>query len=107
MGGGHELVLHQFLCLMVCVFDVCVLCYRQVTPEVVAALADRIEVEIQGGMAQRPLLSVPHIISDESSCYYHGYVLAEVHTMNCVWCLSFELKLISKAFYYDSGSMAR
>ena len=24
------------------------------------------------------MLSVPHIISDEASCYYHGYVLAEM-----------------------------
>lgn len=44
----------------------------------IEALADRIENEIQGGLAQRPLLSVPHIISDEASCYYHGYVLAEM-----------------------------
>ena len=29
-------------------------------------------------VAARPLLSVPHIISDEASCYYHGYVLAEM-----------------------------
>ena len=50
----------------------------QVTPEIVSALADRIEAEVQGGLAQRPLLSVPHIISDEASCYYHGYVLAEM-----------------------------
>jgi hypothetical protein len=33
---------------------------------------------VQGGLAPRPLLSVPHIISDEASCYYHGYVLAEM-----------------------------
>jgi hypothetical protein len=32
------------------------------------ALADRIEFEVQGGLAGRPLLSVPHIISDEASC---------------------------------------
>lgn len=66
------------------------------------ALADRIETEVQGGLAARPLLSVPHIISDEASCCeyralrvgllwlalltptrnllsdYHGYVLAEM-----------------------------
>ena len=41
-------------------------------------LADRIETEIQGGLSPRPLLSVPHILADESSCYYHGYVLAEM-----------------------------
>ena len=42
------------------------------TPEHVAALADRIEERVQGGLASRPLLSVPHILSDEASCYYHG-----------------------------------
>ena len=26
----------------------------------------------------RPLLAVPHILADESSAYYHGYVLAEM-----------------------------
>jgi hypothetical protein len=67
----------------------------QVTAASIQALADRIEMEIQGGelractavntvyvndegLASRPLLSVPHIISDEASCYYHGYVLAEM-----------------------------
>jgi hypothetical protein len=40
----------------------------------IQALADRVEVEIQGGAAARPLLAVPHLISDEASCYYHGYV---------------------------------
>ena len=34
--------------------------------------------EFGGGPASRPLLSVPHILSDEASCYYHGYVLAEM-----------------------------
>jgi len=50
----------------------------QLTPENVLALADKIELEIQGGPSGRPLMSVPHILSDESSCYYHGYVLAEM-----------------------------
>ena len=36
------------------------------------------EIDIQGGPSGRPLMSVPHILSDESSCYYHGYVLAEM-----------------------------
>ena len=49
-----------------------------VTPANVAALADDVERELQGGLASRPLLSVPHILSDEASCYYHGYVLAEM-----------------------------
>ena len=53
----------------------------------IAALADRIDLQIQGGLAARPLLSVPHLLSDEASCYCHGYVLAEmaVHqVMHCV-----------------------
>jgi len=44
----------------------------------IQALADKIEHDIEGGLAARPLLSVPHILSDEASCYYHGYVLAEM-----------------------------
>ena len=50
----------------------------QVTPTIIIELADRVEQEMQGGLAPRPLLSVPHILSDEASCYYHGYVLAEM-----------------------------
>ncbi|KAJ1448448.1 hypothetical protein M885DRAFT_539172 [Pelagophyceae sp. CCMP2097] len=49
---------------------------EDVTPERVAALADAVEVAVQGGPSSRPLLSVPHVLSDEASCYYHGYVLA-------------------------------
>jgi len=41
-------------------------------------LARQVELHIQGGFSPRPLLSIPHILSDESSCYYHGYVLAEM-----------------------------
>jgi hypothetical protein len=29
-----------------------------------------------GGLGPRPLLSVPHIVSDEASCYYHPYVVS-------------------------------
>lgn len=43
-----------------------------VTPERVISLADEIELSVQGGLAGRPLLSVPHILSDESAAYYHG-----------------------------------
>lgn len=50
----------------------------QLTNENLLALADRVEMEIQGGLSPRPLLSVPHPLNDESSCYYHGYVLAEM-----------------------------
>jgi hypothetical protein len=49
-----------------------------VTPARVQQLADEVETRIQGGLTARPLLSVPHILSDESSAYYHGYVLAEM-----------------------------
>uniref|UniRef100_A0A061S728 Oligoendopeptidase f n=2 Tax=Tetraselmis sp. GSL018 TaxID=582737 RepID=A0A061S728_9CHLO len=49
-----------------------------VTPDAVLALADRIDVEIFGGPAARPIMSVPHILADESSAYYHGYVLAKM-----------------------------
>jgi hypothetical protein len=41
-------------------------------------LADDIETNIGGGLMGRPVLSVPHIMSDEASCYYHGYVLADM-----------------------------
>ena len=44
----------------------------EVTPEKVQQLADSVEREIQGGLAGRPLLSVPHILADESAAYYHG-----------------------------------
>lgn len=51
---------------------------NEVTTERIQQLADEIEERIQGGLGARPLLSVPHIISDEASCYYHSYVLAEM-----------------------------
>jgi oligoendopeptidase F len=49
-----------------------------VTPDRVAALADEVEASIEGGPSPRPLLSVPHILADESSAYYQGYTLAEM-----------------------------
>eukprot|EP01083_Nonionella_stella_P009163 26509_1 len=51
---------------------------EKVTPDNVKALADEIELKIQGGLSARPLLSVPHLVSDEASCYYQGYTLAEM-----------------------------
>jgi hypothetical protein len=44
----------------------------QLTSEALQALADEVEAKVQGGLSPRPLLSVPHILADESSCYYHG-----------------------------------
>lgn len=49
-----------------------------VTKENILKLADEIEIEIQGGKSARPMLSIPHLVSDEASCYYHGYTLAEM-----------------------------
>jgi len=51
---------------------------EQLTKEHVLKLADEVEARICGGLQGRPVLSVPHIMSDEASCYYHGYVLAEM-----------------------------
>lgn len=49
------------------------------TPDNVLKTLRAIETEMQflnaGG---RPVLSVPHLLSGESSAYYHGYVLAEM-----------------------------
>lgn len=50
----------------------------ELTAERILALADEIETKIEGGLAPRPLMSVPHILSDESSGYYHAYVIAEM-----------------------------
>jgi len=49
-----------------------------VTAEKIKQLAEETELKLQGGASPRPLLSVPHILCDEASCYYHGYVLAEM-----------------------------
>ncbi len=50
----------------------------KLSSESLQALAVEVEARIQGGPSPRPLLTVPHILADESSCYYHGYVLAEM-----------------------------
>jgi len=51
---------------------------EEVTEARMISLADEIETKIQGGPSPRPLLSVPHLVSDEASCYYQGYTLAEM-----------------------------
>eukprot|EP01059_Diplonema_ambulator_P009016 TRINITY_DN1878_c0_g1_i1.p1 TRINITY_DN1878_c0_g1~~TRINITY_DN1878_c0_g1_i1.p1 ORF type:complete len:646 (+),score=284.41 TRINITY_DN1878_c0_g1_i1:996-2933(+) len=51
---------------------------EEVTSENIQRIADEIDVKLFGGMVARPCLSVPHILADESSCYYQGYVLAEM-----------------------------
>ncbi|KAL0205477.1 hypothetical protein P9112_000784 [Eukaryota sp. TZLM1-RC] len=51
---------------------------ESVTPHNVQDLADRIEKWLLNGLlSPRPLMSVPHILSFESSAYYQAYVLAE------------------------------
>lgn len=44
----------------------------EVSAERILALADEVEARVEGGLAPRPLMSVPHILSDESSGYYHA-----------------------------------
>ncbi len=51
----------------------------QLTPENVTRTLREIEQELQFlNSGARPALSVPHLLSGESSAYYHGYVLAEM-----------------------------
>jgi Zn-dependent oligopeptidase len=45
---------------------------EDLTASSIKELADKVERDIQGGLSPRPLLSVPHLLSDEASCYYHG-----------------------------------
>ena len=49
---------------------------EQVTSENIQRLADKVEEQIQCGPSPRPLLSVPHLVSDEASCYYQGYTVS-------------------------------
>ena len=55
-----------------------------VTAETVIELANKIEKEIQGGASSRPLLSVPHLLADEASCYYHGMFVLYIYIYMCV-----------------------
>ena len=49
------------------------------TPDNVIKTLRDIETELQFlNSGTRPVLSVPHLLSGESSAYYHGYVLAEM-----------------------------
>ncbi len=49
------------------------------TPDNVIKALRHIEAEMQFlNEGTRPVLSVPHLLSGESSAYYHGYVLAEM-----------------------------
>ncbi|MEO7191598.1 MAG: M3 family metallopeptidase [Vicinamibacterales bacterium] len=52
---------------------------KERTPERVLRDIRRIESALQGlDAGPRPVLAIPHLLSGESSAYYHGYVLAEM-----------------------------
>ena len=49
------------------------------TPDAVLALARATELRIQGvAVGPRPLLSIPHLLNQESAAAYHGYLLANM-----------------------------
>jgi hypothetical protein len=48
------------------------------TPDAVLHLARETEIRILGGPSPRPLLAVPHLLNQESSAAYHGYLLANM-----------------------------
>lgn len=51
----------------------------ELTPDRVLSGLRQIEAETQGLTASaRPILAVPHLLSGESSAYYHAYILAEM-----------------------------
>ncbi|KAG9394360.1 Peptidase M3A/M3B [Carpediemonas membranifera] len=49
----------------------------ELTPDNVIRLIREVETRLLGGLeSARPVLSMPHLLSNESSAYYHAYVLA-------------------------------
>jgi len=51
----------------------------ELTPERITALARECEKNILGiECSPRPLMAIPHLISDEAACAYHGYLLAHM-----------------------------
>lgn len=51
----------------------------ELTPDRVLETFRRVERDLQGlTRGARPVLAIPHLLSGESSAYYHGYVLAEM-----------------------------
>jgi Peptidase family M3 len=51
---------------------------EDLTPENVLSMLREVEKRFLFMESPRPVLSVPHLLSGESSAYYHGYVLAEM-----------------------------
>jgi oligoendopeptidase F len=48
------------------------------TPDAVLQLARETEMRILGVASPRPLLAIPHLLNQESSAAYHGYLLAHM-----------------------------
>jgi hypothetical protein len=48
------------------------------TPETVLALARETEVRVLGIESPRPMLAIPHLLNQESSASYQGYLLAHM-----------------------------
>jgi oligoendopeptidase F len=48
------------------------------TPDTVLQLARETEMRILGVASPRPLLAIPHLLNQESSAAYHGYLLANM-----------------------------
>jgi hypothetical protein len=48
------------------------------TPDAVLALARQTEQRVLGVISPRPLLAIPHLLNQESSAAYHGYLLAHM-----------------------------
>ncbi|MFM2479401.1 M3 family metallopeptidase [Celerinatantimonas sp. MCCC 1A17872] len=52
---------------------------NELTPERVTKLARECEQQILGiACSPRPLMAIPHLLSDESACSYQGYLLAHM-----------------------------
>ena len=51
---------------------------KDLTPEKLVEVARGIERKLLMTESELPALTVPHILSQESSAYYHGYVLARM-----------------------------
>ena len=52
---------------------------EELTPERITKLARDCEKDILGlDCSPRPLMAIPHLISDEAACAYHGYLLAHM-----------------------------
>lgn len=59
--------------------DLYLLTENELTPEIITQLARDCEKKILGlECSPRPLMAIPHLLSDESACSYQGYLLAHM-----------------------------